>query len=142
MQTLEEYCAILHTDILHSVDQSSHTFPQVAKMINLRLGFQNAVSSVQRWNTKIANCDAIKVKTCVNKIKHREPKTFEDGNQFEQHTITCYGFTARKFLSVFVDESEEASGSHSSTHQLTGRGRRGGSKQGPDRDDTRRKSSK
>jgi hypothetical protein len=84
-------------------------------MINVRLGFQNAVTSVQRWNTEIANCDAIKVKTCVNKIKHREPKTFEDGNQFEQHTIACYGFTARKVLSADVDESEEASGSHSST---------------------------
>ena len=76
----------------------------------------------------------------VNKIKHMEPKTFEDGNQFEQHTIACYGFTARKVLSADMDESEKASGSHSSTYQLTGRGRRGGSIQGPDRDDAKRKS--
>ena len=46
LQTLGEYCASVHTDIIHSVDQSSHTVPQVAKMINHRLGFQNTVSSV------------------------------------------------------------------------------------------------
>ena len=111
-------------------------------MINLRLGFQNAVSSVQRWKTEIENCDSVKVKTCFNTIRHREPRTFEDGNQFEQHTIACYGFTARKVLSVDVDESVEASGSHSSTG-LTGRGMsRGGLTQGPGRDDAKRKSSK
>ena len=91
MQTLGEYCASLHTDILHSVDQKSFTVPQVGKMINLRLGFQIAVSTVQRWNTEIANCDAIKDMTCVNKVKHREPKTFVEEKLFEQHTIDCYG---------------------------------------------------
>ena len=33
---------------------------QVAKIINFRLGIQNAVSSVQRWKNEIANCEAIK----------------------------------------------------------------------------------
>ena len=78
----------------------------------------------------------------MNKIRHREPKTFEDGNQFEQHTIACYGFTARMVLSVDGDESEEDSGCHSSSG-LTGRGRsRGGPNQGPGRYAAKRKSSK
>ena len=59
------------------------------KMINMRLEFQNAVSTVQRWNDEIVDCEAIKDMTCVNKVKHREPRTFADKELFEQHTIAA-----------------------------------------------------
>ena len=125
LQTLGEYCASLHTDILHSVDQTSYTVPQVEKMINLRLEFQNAVSTVQRWNDEIANCDAIKDMTCINKVKHREYKTFVDKELYEQDRIICYGYISPRV--VFVGESTEegGSGSGSGSNKLTGRGRRG-----------------
>ena len=59
LQTLGEYCAGLHTDILHSVEQLYFLVPQVEKMINKRLEFQNSVSTIQRWNDEIADCEAI-----------------------------------------------------------------------------------
>ena len=88
LKTLGEYYAGLHTDVLHSVTQLSCPVPQVDKMINLRLGFQNAVSTVQRCNDEIADCESIKDMTCVNRDPNKD--------EFEQHTIACYGFTTRK----------------------------------------------
>ena len=82
------------------------------------------VSTVQRWNTEIANCDAVKDMTCVNRVKHREPKTFDEETLFERHTIACYGFSARTVVNVDVAETEEASGSHPSIFHPTGRGRK------------------
>jgi hypothetical protein len=62
--------------------------PQVDNMIKSRLEFQNAVSTTQRWNDEIADCDAIKDMICVNNVKHRESKTVVDKDLFVQHTIT------------------------------------------------------
>ena len=59
--------------------------------------------------------------TCVNKVKHREPRTFDDKELFEQHTIACYGFTAKMVVCVTESANEEA--------------------QGPGRDDAKRQSS-
>ena len=63
-------------------------------MINLRLEFQNVVSSVQRWNDEILNCVAINERTCVNAVKHRESKVFATKAEHEKHTVTCYGHVA------------------------------------------------
>ena len=143
LKTLGEYCAALHADILHSVDKFSYLTPQVEKMINSMLEFQNALSTTQRWNDEIADCDAIKDMICVNNVKHREPKTFVDKDLFEQHTITCYGYTARKVVFVGESTEEDASGSISSSYEPTGRGRRGGLQPcgGLSRDDVKRQSS-
>ena len=58
------------------------------------------MSTVKRWNTEIASCDAVKDMTCVNRVKHGEPETFEEESLFEQHTMACYGFTAWKVVNV------------------------------------------
>ena len=78
----------------------------------------------------------------MNNVKHREPKTFADEDQFEQHTITCYGYTARRVVFVGESTEEDTSGNISSSYQPTGRGRRGGSQPhgGLSRDDVKRQS--
>ena len=56
-------------------------------------------------------------------------------------TMACYRFTARKVVNV--DEVEESSGIQPTTFMPKGRGRKGGSlQQGPDRDDSKKKSAK
>ena len=79
---------------------------------------------------------------CVNNVKHIQPMTFVDKELYEKHRITCYSYTAPRV--VFVSESTEegGSGSSSGSHQLSGRGRRGGSQPhtGFSRDDMKRHS--
>ena len=79
----------------------------------------------------------------MNRVKHREPLTFEEESLFEQHTLACYRFTARKVVIVDEVETEESSGSQLTTFKPTGRGRvRGSLQQGPDRKDSKKKSAK
>ena len=65
----------------------------------------------QRCNEEIADCDTIEDRIYVNNVKHR---------------ITFYTYMAPRV--VFGGESKEegGSGSRSGSHQLSGRGRRGG----------------
>ena len=81
---------------MHSEDELKFPQPKVNKLITLRLGFQNVVGSVQRWNDEILNCAGVKERTCVNTVKHREPKVFANKAQHEKHTMTCYGHVAVK----------------------------------------------
>ena len=83
-------------DVLHSEDELKFPQPKVNKLITLRLGFQNVVGSVQRWNDEILNCAGVKERTCVNAVKHREPELFANKAQHEKHTMTCYGHVAVK----------------------------------------------
>ena len=90
LKTLGEYCAALHVDVLHSVNEMNFPVPKVNKLITLRLGFQNVVSTVQRWNDEILNCVGVKERTCVNAVKHRQPQVFANKAQHEKHTVVCY----------------------------------------------------
>ena len=76
-------------------------------MINPRLSFQNVVSSVQRWNDEILNCQGVKERTCVNSVKHRQPKVFTDKTEHERHTVSCYGHVAVKAAPPVVVEEVE-----------------------------------
>ena len=84
-------------------------------MINLE--FQNAVSSVQRWNDEILNCVAIKERTCVNAVKHRESKVFATKEDHKKHTVACYGHVA--FMAAPPVGLEDAD----DVEELTGTGR-------------------
>ena len=66
----------------------------------------------QRCNEEIADCDTIEDRIYVNNVKHR---------------ITFYTYMAPRV--VFGGESKEEGGSgrSSGSHQLSGRGRMGGS---------------
>ena len=81
---------------MHSEDVLKLPQPKVNKLITLRLGFQNVVGSVQRWNDEILNCADVKERTCLNAVKHREPRLFANKAQHEKHTMTCYGHVAVK----------------------------------------------
>ena len=81
-------------DALRSVNELSFPVPKVDKLITLRLSFQNVVSSVQRWDDKILNCQGVKERTCVNSVKHRQPKVFTNKTEHEKHTVTYYGHVA------------------------------------------------
>ena len=96
LKTLGEYCAALHVDVLHSLDDAHFPLPKVNKLISLRLPFQNVISSVQRWNDEILNCVGDKHRICVNAVKHRQIEVFTKKALHEKHTMTCYGHVAVK----------------------------------------------
>ena len=125
-----EYCAALHVDILHALNETHFPLPKVDKMTNLRAPFQNLQSTVQRWNDEIFNCVS-DTRTCVNYVKHREVKEFDDKAAHEKHTIACYGHVAVKSTPpmAIVDLEEElmlasaAGSSGSGSRGSAGRGR-------------------
>jgi hypothetical protein len=104
LKTLGEYCAALHVDVLHSLDETRFPQPQVAKLTILRTPFQNLQSTVQHWNDEILNCVNEKTRLCVNFIKHREVKVFKDKAQHETHPTECYGHVAVKSAPPVVVE--------------------------------------
>ena len=107
LRTLGEYCAALHVDVLHSVNDLHFPLPKVNKLITLRLRFQNALATVQRWNDEILNCEGVKERTCVNAVKHREPQIFVSKALHEAHTVECYGHvTVKAAPQVFVVEDD------------------------------------
>jgi hypothetical protein len=91
LKTLGEYCAALHVDVLHSLDEARFPQPQVDKLIRLRTPFQNLQTTVQHWNDEILNYVDEKTRLCVNFIKHREVQVFKDKAKHERHTTECYG---------------------------------------------------
>ena len=96
LKTLGEYCAALHVDVMHSLDEARFPQPQVAKLIRLRTPFQNLQTTVQHWNDEILNCVDEKTRLCVNFIKHREVEVFKDKAKHETHTAEWYGHVAVK----------------------------------------------
>ena len=89
-------------------------------MIRCRLEFENAVTTTQRWNEDIADCEAV---DDMN-VKHRRQITCMEKKLYEQHGISCYDYRAPRV--VFSAESREEGGSSSWSHQPAGRGRRPG----------------
>ena len=87
LKTLGEYCASLHVDALHALDEKHFPHPKVDKMIRMRLPFQNLQTTVQHWNDEIINCISESTRMCVNLIEHREVKVFSDKALHEKHTI-------------------------------------------------------
>ena len=124
LKTLGEYCAALHVDVLHSVNELNFPVPKVNKLITMRLGFQNVVSTVQRWNDEILNCVGVKERTCVNAVKHRQPKVFANKAQHEKHTMTCYGHVACKAAPPVDVVVEEVGDEYEMVGQGIDRGRR------------------
>ena len=96
LKTLGEYCASLHVDALHALDERHFPQPKVDKLIRLRIPFQNLQTTVQHWNDEILNCIDEKTRMCVNIIKHREVEVFSDKAKHEKHTTACYGHVAVK----------------------------------------------
>ena len=123
LKTLGEYCAALHVDVLHSLDDSRFPQPQVAKLTRLRTPFQNLQSTVQHWNDEILNCVGDKTRLCVNYVKHREVKVFTDKAQHESHTTECYGHVAVMSASPVVAEALELEDVLPYTGPGRGRGR-------------------
>jgi hypothetical protein len=95
LKTLGEYCAALHVDVLHALNDTHYPQPQVAKLTQLRTPFQNLQSTVQRWNDEILNCVG-DTRLCVNYVKHREVEIFTNKTAHERHTMACYGHVAVK----------------------------------------------
>ena len=131
LKTIGEYCAALHVDILHALNETSYPLAKVDKMIKLRAPFQNLLASVQRWNDEIFNCVSDGTRNCVNHTKHRDIMVFHDKDKHERHTIECYGHVTVKSTPPLVevdleDELMKASGSGSGgdTH-ARGRATRG-----------------
>ena len=76
---------------VNEMNEMNFPVPKVNKLITMRLGFQNVVSTVQRWNDEILNCVGVKERICVNAVKHRQPQVFANKAQHEKHTVACYG---------------------------------------------------
>jgi hypothetical protein len=129
LKTMGEYCAALHVDILHSLNETHFPLPKVDKLTNLRAPFQNLQSTVQRWNDEILNCVSDRTRTCVNYVKHRDVRVFTDKATHEKHTIECYGHVAVKSTPplAIINMEEElmlASAAGSSGRASRGRGRK------------------
>jgi hypothetical protein len=106
-KTLGEYCASLHVDALHALDEKHFPQPKVDKLIRMRIPFQNLQTTVQHWNDEILNCISESTRMCVNIIKHREVKVFSDKAIHEKHTTACYGHVAVKSAPPVILEDND-----------------------------------
>ena len=59
-------------------------------MIIAHAPFQNLVSDLQSWNVEAKACEEVKDHVCINLIKHREPKVFDEEEHWKAHVIKCY----------------------------------------------------
>ena len=53
LKTLGEYCAALHVDVLHSVNELNFPVPKVNKLITLRLGFQRTGVTREPYHSRL-----------------------------------------------------------------------------------------
>ena len=59
-------------------------------MIIVCAPFQNLVSDLQSWNEEAKACEEVKEHLCINLIKHREPKVFDEEEHWKAHVTKSY----------------------------------------------------
>jgi hypothetical protein len=82
LKVLGEYTPALHADLIHSrsllKEQKLQPAPEVGRMIIPCAPFQNLVSDLQSWNEEAKAWMEVKEHSCINLIKHREPRVFDE----------------------------------------------------------------